>query len=309
MAFSELVNIQQPTGLTFDEEYNILGGTMHGIPVAVFDNFNRHRFDIIFGAVVSDKIMQEVYLLTAGFPKKTVLGVEKADGCLRVFCNDYKLSQDRLPLLIDFLDRASELISRRKPSVTELNYEKIHSLSVYMVLTRRDKSSDKNSGKSKSKTRRLTISKEGAKSIAKGVIGGLIGLIIGASVFTLFIMMNDILGWFGGVIMAAAVISMYTVFSRRLKTPDVIICSAFVLIGWLFSNCFSYLFKIFMQEDAAGSGLNMFGIIDRLGYFASKYPELTALFSNTLTISFMFVFAGIIGSCVFYFRYHRSDMY
>ncbi len=306
MAFSELSNIEKPTGLTFDEEHNILGGVKNGIPVAVFDNFTRHRFDIIFGAVVSDKIMQEVYLLTSSFPKKSVLGVEKADGCLRVFCKDYDLSQERLPLLIEFLERATALIAKRKPALTELDYEKIHSLSVYMVLTRRDKSV---TAKGKNKTRKLTISKEGAKSIAKGVLGGLIGLVIGASIFSLFIMISDIVGWFGGAIMSAAVVSMYTVFSRRLKAPDVIICAVFVLIGWVFSNCFTYLFKIFLREDAAGSGLNIFGIIEQLGHFSTEYADLTAGFSNLLTISFIFVFAGMIGSCIFYFRYHRSDMY
>ncbi|MCH5324125.1 MAG: hypothetical protein J1E39_02825 [Eubacterium sp.] len=306
MAFSELTQIEKPTGLTFDEEYNILGGIKNDIPVAVFDNYNRHRFDIIFGALVSDKVMQEVYLLTASFPKKTVLGVEKADGCLRVFCKDYNLSQERLPLLIEFLDHATKLIARKKSSVTELDYEKIHSLSVYMVLTRRDKSTG---NKKKHKTRKLQITAEGTKSTLKGVVGGLLGLIIGASIFTIFIMLGSLTGWIGGVVMAAAIISMYTVFSRRLKTPDIIICTVLELVGWLFSTGFSYLFKIFLEEEKAGSGLNIFGIIDNLGLLSTRYAQLTAEYSAMLTISFIFVFIGAVGSCVFYFRFHRSDMY
>lgn len=302
MAFSELSFIENETGLTFNEEFNILGGEMNGVPVAVFDNYTRHRFDIVFGAEVGDKVLPDIMSLTSPFPKKTVLGIEKEDGCVKVFCKDYQLSQERLPLLITFLKRATELIAKKKPRLKDLDYDKIHALSVYMVLTRRD-----NSIKTSKKKKDKKLTKQSVLILVRGILGGLLGLIIGCSIFTVFIMLNNIVGWFGGLIMSAAVISLYTVFSRRLKTPDVIICGIMCIIGWLFSNTFAYLFKIFLSEQE--NGLNIFGIINNFGYYASKYSELTLGYSNLLTVTFIFVFAGTVGSCIFYFRYHKSDMY
>ena len=81
MIFSELSLIEKETGLSYDAETAILSGVKNGVPVAVFDNDKKHRFDIVCGAVLTDRNLGRIYTMAERFPKKTLLGVENRDGC------------------------------------------------------------------------------------------------------------------------------------------------------------------------------------------------------------------------------------
>ena len=301
MIFSELNAITKETGLSFDGENAILSGIKNNVPVAVFDNSAQHRFDIICGAMLTDSIIPRVTLLTESFPKKTVLGIENTDGCLKIYCKGYNLMQENLPLLIGFLEKLTALCDENKISVTELDYEEITKLSSYAVITK----------KAPAKKPAVKTNKQppNIKDTLKGVLGGCIGLLLGCSIFVVFILLSDIVGWIGGVVMSAAVISMYTVFSRKLRASDAMICAVMILFGWGFSNTFAYLFRIFLNLSEADKGVNLFGIINNLGYYATTYYEYTNLFTNSLLVSFVFVVAGAIGSYMFYYKYHPRDMY
>ncbi|MFR2155449.1 MAG: hypothetical protein ACLS48_13075, partial [[Eubacterium] siraeum] len=91
------------------------------------------------------------------------------------------------------------------------------------------------------------------RGTVKGILGGLLGLLIGCAIFVVFIMMSDLVGWIGGIIMSAAVISLYTVFSKKLKTVDCIMTAILTFAGWALSNGFAYLFQIFLKEQEAGT--------------------------------------------------------
>ena len=47
MIFSELSLIEKETGLKYDPETATLSGVKNGVPVVVFDNDKKHRFDIV----------------------------------------------------------------------------------------------------------------------------------------------------------------------------------------------------------------------------------------------------------------------
>ena len=84
MIFSELKSICDATGLSYDDETGILSGVKHGIAIAVYDNKAQRRFDIICGATVREEQINKITAFTESFPKKTLLGVENADGCVKV---------------------------------------------------------------------------------------------------------------------------------------------------------------------------------------------------------------------------------
>ena len=147
------------------------------------------------------------------------------------------------------------------------------------------------------------------KGTVKGVLGGILGLVIGSAIFVAFIMMSDLVGWIGGVIMSAAVISLYTVFSKKLRTIDCILTAILTFAGWVLSNGFAYLFQIFLKEQEAGTVVNIFGILDNLAKYSMQYTELSGNMLNRLIVTFIFVVAGAIGSYIFYYKHHSKDMY
>ena len=103
MIFSELSLIEKETGLKYDPETATLSGVKNGVPIVVFDNDKKHRFDIVCGAVITDRQFGRIYTMAERFPKKTMLGVENVDGCVNIYCKGYNLMQENLPLLIEFL--------------------------------------------------------------------------------------------------------------------------------------------------------------------------------------------------------------
>ena len=122
-------------------------------------------------------------------------------------------------------------------------------------------------------------------------------------------MMSDLVGWIGGIIMSAAVISLYTVFSKKLKTVDCIMTAILTFAGWALSNGFAYLFQIFLKEQEAGNTVNINGILADLANYSMKYTEIAGNLMNRLIITFIFVVAGAIGSYIFYYKHHTKDMY
>ena len=302
MIFSELKSICDATGLSYNDETGILSGTKHGVDIAVFDNKAQHRFDIICGAMLSDEHIPKITSMTESFPKKTLLGVENADGCVKVYCKGYNLMQENLPLLINFLEKLTVYANKKKISVTGFADEDILSLANYAVIR-------KGTPKKEPKKKKGNVSPTEVKDTIKGIFGGLIGTALGSSIFVVFIMLSDILSWIGGVVMAAAVISLYTVFSHKLKAIDTIFSAAMILFSWFFSNSFALLFKIFRRQQEAGESLNLFVITDNLGHYISKHSDLANLYSNGLLVTFVFVVAGAIGSYFFYYKHNSRDMY
>lgn len=301
MIFSELKSICDATGLSYNEETGILAGIKHGIEVAVFDNKAQRRFDIICGATVRDEQINKIIALTDSFPKKTLLGAENADGCVKVYCKAYNLMQENLPLLINFLEKLTDFVSRHKRTVTSLTVEDIERLGSFAVIRKGTPANDK-----KKQSDKPAIDH---RATVKGILGGLLGALLGSSLFIVFIMMSDMLSWIGAVVMAAAVISLYTVFSHRLKAVDVSITAVLVLVGWFFSNTFSLLFRIFLRQQEAGESLNLFVIMDNFSHYITKHSELAGLYMNSLIVTFVFVVAGAVGSYFFYYKHNQKDMY
>lgn len=302
MIFSELSFIQDETGLKYDEELGILSGVKNGVPIVVFDNKSKHRFDIVCGAVVSERDLSRIYTMTQSFPKKTVQGIENADGCIRVYCKDYNLMQERLPLLISFLEKLTHYASQNMRGTTPIELARVLELSDYMILTKRR--ADVSKGNLKKGKPQFDV-----KSTLKGVLGGLIGVIIGGGIFVAFIMMSDMVAWLGAIVMSAAVISLYTVFSHKLKTVDAIITAVLTFAGWLLANGFAYLFQIYLKNSEAGGKENLFGILSDMSNFIYAYPELAGDLLNRLIVTFIFVVAGAVGSYYFYYKHHANDMY
>ena len=303
MIFSELNLIEKETGLTYDAETAILSGVKNGVPVAVFDNNKKHRFDIVCGAVLSDRNLGRIYTMAERFPKKTLLGVENRDGCVYIYCKDYNLMQENLPLLIAFLEKLTAYAKSEMRSATTIEISEVLELEDYAIITKKTTKTAP-AKRSSSNARDYDI-----KDTVKGVMGGLIGLILGCSIFVVFIMLSDLVGWIGGIVMSAAVISMYTVFSHKLKTIDCIFTAVLTFAGWLLSNGFAYLFQIFLKEQEAGVQVNIFRIIDRLSQYSMQYADLTGSMINRLIVTVVFVVAGAIGSYLFYYKHHGKDMY
>ncbi len=302
MIFSELSLIEDKTGLTYNEETGILSGTKNGVPVAVFDNKNQRRYDVICGAMCTDDILPEIRRMTDSFPKKTVLGLENADGCIKIYCKGYNLMQENTPLLISFLEKLTHRASIKKIAVTDLHEEEIISLADYAVI--RNKNAVLAEKKPEAKKCCYDV-----KGSIKGILGGLLGFLIGCSIFVLFIMLSDILSWIGAVIMSAAIVSLYTIFSHKLKIFDVFATAILMIGGWFFSNSFAFLFKIFTRQQEAGETVNLFIILNNLPNYISKHVDLANLYTNSLLITFIFVIAGAIGSYLFYYKSHTRDMY
>lgn len=231
------------------------------------------------------------------FPKKTMLGIENVDGCVNIYCKGYNLMQENLPLLIEFLEKLTAYLKSEMRKTTPIQVAKVLELEDYTILTKHIRSDG---------TVRPPYNIRGT---VKGILGGLLGLLIGCAIFVVFIMMSDLVGWIGGIIMSAAVISLYTVFSKKLKTVDCIMTAILTFAGWALSNGFAYLFQIFLKEQEAGNTVNINGILADLANYSMKYTEIAGNLMNRLIITFIFVVAGAIGSYIFYYKHHTKDMY
>ena len=297
MIFSELSLIEKETGLKYDPETATLSGVKNGVPVVVFDNDKKHRFDIVCGAVITERQFGRIYIMAERFPKKTMLGIENVDGCVNIYCKGYNLMQENLPLLIEFLEKLTAYLKSEMRKTTPIQVAKVLELEDYTILTKHIRSDG---------TVRPPYNIRGT---VKGILGGLLGLLIGCAIFVVFIMMSDLVGWLGGIIMSAAVISLYTVFSKKLKTDDCIMTAILTFAGWALSNGFAYLFQIFLKEQEAGNTVNINGILADLANYSMKYTEIAGNLMNRLIITFIFVVAGAIGSYIFYYKHHTKDMY
>lgn len=297
MIFSELSLIEKETGLKYDPETATLSGVKNGVPIVVFDNDKKHRFDIVCGAVITDRQFGRIYTMAERFPKKTMLGVENVDGCVNIYCKGYNLMQENLPILIAFLEKLTAYLKSEMRGTTPIQVAKVLELEDYEILTRRRRSDG------------TVCPPFDVKGTVKGVLGGILGLVIGSAIFVAFIMMSDLVGWIGGVIMSAAVISLYTVFSKKLRTVDCIFTAILTFAGWALSNGFAYLFQIFLKEQEAGTVVNISGILDDLAKYSMQYTELSGNLLNRLIVTFIFVVAGAIGSYIFYYKHHSKDMY
>lgn len=297
MIFSELSLIEKETGLKYDPETATLSGVKNGVPVVVFDNDKKHRFDIVCGAVITERQFGRIYIMAERFPKKTMLGIENVDGCVNIYCKGYNLMQENLPLLIEFLEKLTAYLKSEMRKTTPIQVAKVLELEDYTILTKHIRSDG---------TVRPPYNIRGT---VKGILGGLLGLLIGCAIFVVFIMMSDLVGWIGGIIMSAAVISLYTVFSKKLKAVDCIMTAILTFAGWALSNGFAYLFQIFLKEQEAGNTVNINGILADLANYSMKYTEIAGNLMNRLIITFIFVVAGAIGSYIFYYKHHTKDMY
>lgn len=297
MIFSELSLIEKETGLKYGPETATLSGVKNGVPVVVFDNDKKHRFDIVCGAVITERQFGRIYIMAERFPKKTMLGIENVDGCVNIYCKGYNLMQENLPLLIEFLEKLTAYLKSEMRKTTPIQVAKVLELEDYTILTKHIRSDG---------TVRPPYNIRGT---VKGILGGLLGLLIGCAIFVVFIMMSDLVGWLGGIIMSAAVISLYTVFSKKLKTVDCIMTAILTFAGWALSNGFAYLFQIFLKEQEAGNTVNINGILADLTNYSMKYTEIAGNLMNRLIITFIFVVAGAIGSYIFYYKHHTKDMY
>ena len=277
MIFSELSLIEKETGLKYDPETATLSGVKNGVPVVVFDNDKKHRFDIVCGAVITERQFGRIYIMAERFPKKTMLGIENVDGCVNIYCKGYNLMQENLPLLIEFLEKLTAYLKSEMRKTTPIQVAKVLELEDYTILTKHIRSDG---------TVRPPYNIRGT---VKGILGGLLGLLIGCAIFVVFIMMSDLVGWIGGIIMSAAVISLYTVFSKKLKTVDCIMTAILTFAGWALSNGFAYLFQIFLKEQEAGNTVNINGIIADLTNYSMKYTEIAGNLMNRLIITFIFV--------------------
>ena len=247
--------------------------------------------------MITDRQFGRIYTMAERFPKKTMLGVENVDGCVNIYCKGYNLMQENLPLLIEFLEKLTAYLKSEMRSSTPIQVAKVLELEDYEILTRPRRSDG---------TVRPPFD---VKGTIKGLLGGILGLLIGCAIFVVFIMMSDLVGWIGGVIMSAAVISLYTVFSKKLRTIDCVLTAILTFAGWVLSNGFAYLFQIFLKEQEAGTVVNIFGILDNLAKYSMQYAELSGNLLNRLIVTFIFVVAGAIGSYVFYYKHHSKDMY
>ena len=297
MIFSELSLIEKETGLKYDPETATLSGVKNGVPVVVFDNDKKHRFDIVCGAVITERQFGRIYIIAERFQKKTMLGIENVDGCVNIYCKGYNLMQENLPLLIEFLEKLTAYLKSEMRKTTPIQVAKVLELEDYAILTKHIRSDG---------TVRPPYNIRGT---VKGILGGLLGLLIGCAIFVVFIMMSDLVGWLGGIIMSAAVISLYTVFSKKLKTVDCIMTAILTFAGWVLSNGFAYLFQIFLKEQEAGNTVNINGILADLANYSMKYTEIAGNLMNRLIVTFIFVVAGAIGSYIFYYKHHTKDMY
>ena len=280
MIFSELSLIEKETGLKYDPETATLSGVKNGVPVVVFDNDKKHRFDIVCGAGITERQCGRIYIMAERFPKKTMLGIENVDGCVNIYCKGYNLMQENLPLLIEFLEKLTAYLKSEMRKTTPIQVAKVLELEDYTILTKHIRSDG---------TVRPPYNIRGT---VKGILGGLLGLLIGCAIFVVFIMMSDLVG-----------------FSKKLKTVDCIMTAILTFAGWALSNGFAYLFQIFLKEQEAGNTVNINGILADLTNYSMKYTEIAGNLMNRLIITFIFVVAGAIGSYIFYYKHHTKDMY
>ncbi len=136
MIFSELSLIEKETGLKYDPETATLSGVKNGVPVVVFDNDKKHRFDIVCGAVITERQFGRIYIMAERFPKKTMLGIENVDGCVNIYCKGYNLMQENLPLLIEFLEKLTAYLKSEMRKTTPIQVAKVLELEDYTILTK-----------------------------------------------------------------------------------------------------------------------------------------------------------------------------
>ncbi len=299
MHFSELKLISEDAGLEFDGSYPALIGEREGLGVTVTDTDGIYEIRIFAEDIFKSEkeLFSAVCRLSESLPKNTMLNQSCEVGYLSVKLDKFRLLQENIVFLKEFLDKLTLEISEKKLKGTKASLPK------KAVVT--EKSLPKNA-------RRLKL------SFSKESLFGLIGAVLGAIAVTALaifaitpeteeaLMSVSFSLTFAPYIVAAAaaiiIFSDYRFLSRKLDAFGVILCPILTILTVVFS----------------GFGITVKGLMNTLGIDIGTaiggFPEY--LSDNGILANFFggYIMGGIILSVlasifiyIFYFSRHPEE--
>ena len=299
MHFSELKLISEDTGLDFDESFPALIGEREGLGVTVTDTDGIYEIRIFAEDIFKSEkeLFSAVCRLSESLPKNTMLNQSCEVGYLSVRLDKFRLLQENIVYLKEFLDKLTLEISEKKLKGTE------PSLPKKAVIT--EKALPKNA-------RRLKL------GFSKESLFGLIGAVIGAIAVTalsIFIITPEteetlmsvsfsitLAPYIAAAAAALIVFSDYRFLARKLDAFGVIACPVLTILTVI----------------ASGFGITVKGIISTLGITVkeaiggfSGYLSDNGILANffggyTMGGVILSVLASIL-IYVFYFNRHPEE--
>lgn len=299
MVFSELSLAEKDSGLTYDQKHLSLIGTKNGFGTVVTDIGDEYSVKIF--AVepfhCEKSIATGIISLSESLSKNTINSQKCEFSYVEVKLNKGCLLQEKLVLLIDFLDKLTTLMKDIGITGTEA------------VLTSEFKKKEKENVPNNCKKIRLGFD---FNSI-KGLIGALIACVASVLIATMSVKISpnnptNLTGNISAYVISAVTTALiffdYRFLAKKIDAFGVIICPVLALITAILSSV-----AIAIKSVSEIGNLPLNEAITKLGSLYDFNPDIASFVESHLISSILIsVFASII-VCVFYFNKHPDEMY
>lgn len=299
MVFSELSLAEKDSGLTFDQKRLSLIGTKNGFGTVVTDTDDEYTVKIFAKEPFHHEkaIATGIISLSESLSKNTINSQKCEFGFVEVKLNKGCLLQEKLVLLIDFLDKLTTLM------------KDIGIVGAEAVLPPESQKEVKENIPKDSKKIRLGFD---FNSI-KGLIGALIACVVSVLIATMSVKISpdnptNLTGNISAYVISAVTTALiffdYRFLAKKIDAFGVIICPVLALITAILSSV-----AIAVKSISEISNIPLNEAIAKLGSLYDFNPDIASFVESHLISSILIsAFASII-VCVFYFNRHPDEMY
>lgn len=297
MNFSELSFAEKDSGLTFDPQRLMLTGEKRGFGVTVTDSGNEYIVKIFAKEPykAEKEISDGIISMSESLSKNTINSQQCEYGFIEVKLNKSCLLQEKLVLLIDFLDKLTMLMK---------GLEIDGSPAVIPAIKPESKSDLK-------KIRKIRLGFDFGS--IKGLFGALVAVFAMTFISTLFITYEEetssslaiTLSWWTSAALPTLLIFFdYRFLAKKLDAFGVIICPVLSVAAAFLSTIF-----IGAKTTARLTECTFAEGFGRISETTEANPDFAHFISMYLAESVIVSIAVSIAACLWYFNKHPDEMF
>lgn len=299
MNFTELSLAENDSGLSFDEERRALIGKKGAYGVTVADTDDEYIVRVFAKEPykAENEISRGIIKLSESLSKNTINSQCCEYGFVEVKMNKICLLQEKLILLIDFLDKLTELMENLgimgaepvPPPLTAMNKQKQSSV----------------------KSRKIHLGFDFGS--IKGLLGALIAVFAMSFISTLVITYNEnasssltitLSWWTSAAVPTLLIFFDYRFLAKKLDAFGIIICPLMSIL-----NSFLSTFFISAKSAARLTECSFAEGFGRVGSVAETNEDFANFISMYLIESIIVSVAVSIAVCLWYFSKHPDEMF
>lgn len=303
MSFSELSLIADDIGMMYSAEKSSLYGKLCGIDTCVLDSGNYYIVTMFVKIPLKRENEVSVFInsLAESMPKNTVNRQFSEVDYLGINLTRDNLLQENAELLVEFLEKLADFLSKNEFEKTALNEKAIPVVNTV-----------KQPVKKKRKRLRTAFDKYSLRGIIGSVIGAAACLFIaGMSINVDSATMGyQIWSWIFGAAIALIILVDYYFLAKKFDVAGTIVSTLLTFIAITGGTAMAAIHTLSgLIETETGAAANITEVLSNISVYIGKYPEVGEMGLELLLKGY---FVAAVASVLFYrwyFTKHGNEMY